>query len=404
MEKIQLLLVDDEDHFRQTLAKRLVKRGFDVYQSADGNECMSLLKEKKVDVVILDIKMPGISGLEVLKNIKSKYPETEVILLTGHATTDSGVEGIKSGAFDYLSKPIELDHLVKKITQAYEKILRLEAEQKESEYRRKIEQQMIATERLASLGTLAAGVAHEINNPLAVISESAGWMSQLLAKDELKDMYRRQDFEKALDKLGKSVERAKRITHQLLGFVRRSDSFVSEVNLSNLIDDAIQLVEHETRKRNIQIIRKMDSLSDTIWSDSYQIRQALVNLLTNAVHAVGSEGSISISLEDLDGQLAITVRDSGEGIPRENLDKIFEPFFSTKSPGEGTGLGLFVTRSIIEKLGGSIEVESEIGQGASFCIRLPKHRNKVDELIGGSSDNWIEKVTSHLKESNDKEK
>ena len=404
MEKIQLLLVDDEDHFRQTLAKRLVKRGFDVYQSADGNECMSLLKEKKVDVVILDIKMPGISGLEVLKNIKSKYPETEVILLTGHATTDSGVEGIKSGAFDYLSKPIELDHLVKKITQAYEKILRLEAEQKESEYRRKIEQQMIATERLASLGTLAAGVAHEINNPLAVISESAGWMSQLLAKDELKDMYRRQDFEKALDKLGKSVERAKRITHQLLGFVRRSDSFVSEVNLSNLIDDAIQLVEHETRKRNIQIIRKMDSLSDTIWSDSYQIRQALVNLLTNAVHAVGSEGSISISLEDLDDQLAITVRDSGEGIPIENLDKIFEPFFSTKSPGEGTGLGLFVTRSIIEKLGGSIEVESEIGQGASFCIRLPKHRNKVDELIGGSSDNWIEKVTSHLKESNDKEK
>ena len=404
MEKIRLLLVDDEDHFRQTLAKRLVKRGFDVYQSVDGNECLSLLEEKKVDVVILDVKMPGMSGLEVLKYIKSKYPKTEVILLTGHATTDSGVEGIKSGAFDYLSKLIELDHLVTKITQAYEKILRLEAEQKEGEYRRKIEQQMIATERLASLGTLAAGVAHEINNPLAVISESAGWMSQLLAKDELKDMYRRQDFEKALDKLGKSVERAKRITHQLLGFVRRSDSFVSEVNLSNLIDDAIQLVEHETRKRNIQIIRKMDSLSDTIWSDSYQIRQALVNLLTNAVHAVGSEGSISISLEDLDGQLAITVRDSGEGIPRENLDKIFEPFFSTKSPGEGTGLGLFVTRSIIEKLGGSIEVESEIGQGASFCIRLPKHRNKVDELIGGSSDNWIEKVTSHLKESNDKEK
>ena len=403
MEKIRLLLVDDEDHFRQTLAKRLVKRGFDVYQSVDGNECLSLLEEKKVDVVILDVKMPGMSGLEVLKYIKSKYPKSEVILLTGHATTDSGVEGIKSGAFDYLSKPIELDHLVTKITQAYEKILRLEAEQKEGEYRRKIEQQMIATERLASLGTLAAGVAHEINNPLAVISESAGWMSQLLAKDELKDMYRRQDFEKALDKVGKSVERAKRITHQLLGFVRRSDSSVSEVNLSNLIDDAVQLVEHETRKRNIQIVRKMDSLPDTIWSDSYQIRQALVNLLTNAVHAVGSEGSISISLEDLDDQLAITVRDNGEGIPRENLDKIFEPFFSTKSLGEGTGLGLFVTRGIIEKLGGSIEVESEIGQGASFCIRLPKHRKKVDELISGSSGNWIEKVTSHLKESNDEE-
>jgi CheY-like chemotaxis protein len=228
---IRLLLVDDEDKFRQTLAKRLARRGMASDQATNGNECLSILDQKAMDVVVLDVKMPGMNGIEVLRNITSNYPKTEVILLTGQATASDGVEGIKSGAFDYLTKPIELDHLFKKILQAYEKIQRVDAEQKEAQYRKQMEQQMIVTERLASLGTLAAGLAHEINNPLAIIRESVGWMRQLFAKDELKDMPRHGDFVKALDKVEKSVERASRITHQLLGFVGKSESAVAEVKL-----------------------------------------------------------------------------------------------------------------------------------------------------------------------------
>lgn len=403
MRNIRILLVDDENNFRQTLSKRLMKRGFVVDQSANGNECLSLLEEKKVDVVILDIKMPGMSGLDVLKRIKNRCPKTEVILLTGHATTDTGVEGIKSGAFDYLSKPIELDHLVNKIEQAHAKILRLEAERKENEYRKKIEQQMIATERLASLGTLATGVAHEINNPLAIISESVGWMGQLLAKEEFKDMPHKQNFEMALDRVVKSVNRAKKITHQLLGFVRRSDSLLSEVDFNDLIDESIQLVELELKKRDIKIIKEIDSSLEKILSDPFQLRQVLVNLLTNAVHAIGTEGSITISLRNFEDQIVIMVKDSGVGIPGENMDKIFEPFFSTKSPGKGTGLGLFVTRSIIEKLGGSVEVESEVGNGSLFIIRLPKQPKNADKLIDDGVEDWIEKAVSHLKEADKKE-
>lgn len=401
---IRILLVDDEDHFRQTIAKRLAKRGIVSDQAASGNDCLSILEQKVMDVVVLDVKMPGMSGIEVLQHIKGNYPKTEVILLTGHATASDGVEGIKAGAYDYLMKPIELEHLFNKIIQAYEKILRIQAEQKELEYRKKIRQQMIVTERLASLGTLAAGVAHEINNPLAIIRESAGWMRQLLGKDELKGILRRHDFEKALDKVENSVERASRITHKLLGFARKSDYAISEVNLAELMQETIQLIAHETEKRNITLLWKMDSPPDTIWSDPSELRQAFLNLLTNAVHAVGSEGSITIGLEDMGDQLAVMVSDSGNGIPKENLNRIFEPFFSTKSPGEGTGLGLFVTRGLIEKLGGTVEVESTIGQGASFYIRLPKRQKQNAQLSASSDENWIKHIKSRLKTENNKEK
>jgi two-component system NtrC family sensor kinase len=397
MKNIRLLLVDDEDYFRQTLFKRLAKRGMIADQAADGNECLSILQKKAMDVVVLDIKMPGPSGIEVLRQIRNHYPTTEVILLTGHATTADGVEGIKSGAFDYLSKPIELEHLFNKIIQAYDKIQRLEAEQKEAEYRKQMEQRMIAAERLASLGILAAGVAHEINNPLAIISESTGWMRQLFNKEGMKDVPRRDDMIKALDKVEKSVERASRITHQLLGFAGKSEPAVSEVSLAELAEEAIRLVIHEIHNRDIKILRQIEPALGRIQSDPYQLRQVLMNLLTNAIHAVKSGGSITIAIEDLGDSQMITVSDTGQGIPRENLAKIFEPFFSTKPPGEGTGLGLFVSRGIVEKLGGTIAVESQIGLGARFSIRLPKHYQKADETSESDGQNWIEKIKIHLK-------
>jgi signal transduction histidine kinase len=397
MKNIRLLLVDDEDYFRQTLFKRLAKRGLIVDQAADGNECLSILQKKAMDVVVLDIKMPGPSGIEVLRQIRNHYPTTEVILLTGHATTADGVEGIKSGAFDYLSKPIELEHLFNKIIQAYDKIQRLEAEHQEAEYRKQMEQRMIAAERLASLGILAAGVAHEINNPLAIISESTGWMRQLFNKEGMKDVPRRDDMIKALDKVEKSVERASRITHQLLGFAGKSEPAVSEVSLAELAEEAIRLVTHEIHNRDIKIVRQIEPALGPLQSDPYQLRQVLMNLLTNAIHSVKSAGSITIAREDLGDSQVITVSDTGQGIPRENLAKIFEPFFSTKPPGEGTGLGLFVSRGIVEKLGGTIAVESQIGLGARFSIRLPKHYQKADETSESGGQNWIEKIKIHLK-------
>jgi len=386
MKNIRLILVDDESQFRETMSKRLTKRGMNVADAGNGEECLDLLKQHPVDVVVSDVKMPGMGGIELLARIRELYPDTEVILLTGHASASDGVEGIKSGAFDYLSKPVEFEHLLSKIKQAYEKRKRLEEQKAEAEFRENMEQQMIITERLASLGTLATGVAHEINNPLAIIKESAGWMSLILTKEEMAGIPRKADFEKALDKIEKGVERARRITHQLLGFVQKNESLMSAVNLSDMINESLQLVGREAANNNVEIIKDFNDSDGNLISDPYQLRQVLLNLITNAIHASKKGDKITLALETQAKTILLTISDTGSGIPWENLEKIFEPFFSTKEPGKGTGLGLFVSRGIIERLGGTLEVESRLGQGTTFAIELPRNYHIKNGMLNSSED------------------
>jgi two-component system, NtrC family, sensor kinase len=371
MENLQVLLMDDEEDFRAALARRMARRGIEVCEAASGEEGLKILEQKPVDVAILDVKMPGMGGIEALHHIKKRHPSTEVIMLTGHASTQDGVEGIKAGAFDYLTKPIEFEHLLTKISQARDKIRMTATEKKEAEFRERMKQQMIVTERLVALGTLATGVAHEINNPLAIIRESAGWMGQIFAKPEMSGIPRRPDIEKALESIDKAVERARRITHQLLQVVKTQDTAVAEVDLEELAEESLELVRRAALNKNIETALACDLKKPVIWTDPYRLRQVLLNLLTNAIHATPEGGRISITIRVTSEDAHIEVRDTGCGIPKENLAKIFEPFFSTKGAGEGTGMGLYVSRGIIEKLGGRIRVESRVGKGAVFFVTLP---------------------------------
>jgi two-component system NtrC family sensor kinase len=379
LKEIRLLLVDDEENFRTTLAKRLQKRGLATRQAAGGRDCLTTLAASPMDVVVMDVKMPEMNGIEVLHEIKRLYPETEVLFLTGHSTTQDGVEGIKLGAFDYLSKPIEFEHLLGKIQQAYEKKTRRQEKRQEAEYKERIKQQMMATERLAALGTLAAGVAHEINNPLAIINEAAGFMKVLFDKPEMADLPRKKDIEKALDKIRTGVTRARAITHQLLGSVSKHEAVLTEIDLAELAAETVQLVRKEADYKDIAISLEAAPGLNPIWIDPNQVRQVLINLLTNAIHATDKNGRIGIAVSTTGNDVCLAVSDTGKGIPKLNLDKIFDPFFSDKPPGQGTGLGLFVCREIVDKWGGRIDVTSKVGQGTTVRVLFPNQYKRSPE-------------------------
>jgi two-component system, NtrC family, sensor kinase len=374
---IKVLLVDDEDDYRQILAKRLARRDIQSVEASTGEQALRLMDATPVDIIVLDVKMPGMGGMQTLRLIKERFPMSEVIMLTGHANTQTGVEGIKCGAFDYLAKPIEIEHLIRKISQADNKIKRILAEKQASEFKERIKQQMVVAERLVALGTLATGVAHEINNPLAIIEQSAGWLQQIIAKPEMSAIPRRADFEKALDRTQKAVQRAHRITRQLLAVCHTQSiempdpQNIADVELKALAQECVTLIAPEASLKKIQIIIDCIEPLPIARTDSFQLLQVLLNLLTNAVQATDAGGRISIILRPSKEVVQIAVQDTGHGISKENLSRVFEPFFTTKKVGQGTGMGLYVSWGIVTKLGGSIAVESQEGKGSTFTLTLP---------------------------------
>lgn len=229
------------------------------------------------------------------------------------------------------------------------------------------------TNKMATIGRMASGVAHEINNPLAIINEKAGLLHDLTT--HLKDLPQRDKFTGLAESITKSVERCSRVTHRLLGFARRMDNAKESINLRELLEEVVGFQRSELSDRNVTVDFHFPKETATIESDRGQLQQVFLNIFSNAIAAVGEGGHIDIALDDTHpNEVNVTISDNGVGISEENLSHIFEPFYSTK--GEfGTGLGLSITNDIVQKLNGRITVSSELGEGTSFVVHLPRKAN-----------------------------
>lgn len=232
---------------------------------------------------------------------------------------------------------------------------------------------LLQSSKMAALGKLAAGIAHEVNNPLAVIKEKVGWIRDLLAEEDIAGSENYREFEDAVRKIDHHVDRAKKVTHRLLGFARRMEPIREQVDLNKLLSDTIEFLENEAHYRNIEISTEFDPNLPVTISDSSQIQQVILNIVNNAIDAIQKSGSIRLatSFKESERELAIGITDNGPGIPNDVLGKIFDPFFTTKEYGMGTGLGLSISYSIVEKLGGRLTVASQVGKGTTFTIYLP---------------------------------
>jgi two-component system NtrC family sensor kinase len=244
-----------------------------------------------------------------------------------------------------------------------------------------LNEELIQSSKMAALGKLAAGVAHEVNNPLAVIREKAGWMRDLLEEEDVKASPNFQEFEDAVNKIEQHVERAGNVVHRMLGFARRMEPVCNDIFVNDVLKQTTAFLDNEIRFRNIELIWRLDPDIPTIQSDASQIQQVILNLFNNAIDALDRNGHITVTTgyEPESDMVSISIRDDGPGMDKEVQRRIFDPFFTTKKVGEGTGLGLSISYSIISKLGGSIRFESEVGQGTEFIILLPvKHHDRKE--------------------------
>lgn len=238
-----------------------------------------------------------------------------------------------------------------------------------------IQEDLVRVDRLAEIGRLSAAIAHEINNPLAVISEASGWGSTVVKGAEAMDREDRAELEKVFEDIAEQAQRCKAITRELLGFARDSEPARKECDLQEIIKKTVDFVQPELKFKPIQVVCQFPEDALILESDPKMLEQVFVNLVTNAIHAIKEkgtgEGTVEITTTLSEAGVEIRVSDTGTGMSDEVRNRIFDLFFTTKPHGKGTGLGLPISHNIIKKLGGEMTCESRLGEGTTFHIRIP---------------------------------
>jgi len=249
--------------------------------------------------------------------------------------------------------------------------------------------QVVETGKLASVGELAAGIAHEINNPVAIMVEEAGWIEDILEDEEFKESENLDEFNRALEQIRTQGRRCKEITHKLLHFARKTDSRVQEVQINDLIEELVELSAQKAKYSNVTINTVLQKDLPPLHVSETEVQQVFLNLINNALDAMDKKGGVIDVTTLMEGDhIAVQVADNGPGIPEANLARIFDPFFTTKPVGKGTGLGLSICYGIIKKMGGEIDVHSVMEVGTTFrvLIPLPKKDESQEEDSAEETD------------------
>ncbi len=405
----RILIVDDEEPVRKLFVEYL-NESYSCAQAPDTQEALELLSREPFALVLTDIQMPGLGGIELLRKISELYADTAVIIVSGIDRIQRVIDAIRVGASDYIVKPCELDVLALRVERALERrtLLRnarkykqdLELRNAELARRKaeleRLQAQITQTEKMASLGQMAAGVAHELNNPAGFIYSNIDLLKDYVVRLErylsavyevdlppeaaarLNEVRRQIDYDNIVGDLSSiltdcylGAERIRDVVQNLRLFSRLDEADFKWVDLNEGIESTVRLLSLYYKDGRISLCRDYGELPQ-VNCYAALLNQVWMNLLMNAAQAIGkSNGEVRISTRSQGDHVVATFSDTGSGIVPDNVKRIFDPFFTTKPVGEGTGLGLSISHSIIERHGGKIEVKSVLGKGTTFTISIP---------------------------------
>lgn len=400
-----LLVVDDDEDNRNVLTRHLRRQGYHVTTAAGGREALALLPGESFDLLLLDVLMPDMDGIQVLGTIKSApaLAGLPVIMISALDETRSVVRCIEMGAEDYLPKPFDPVLLRARMSATLEKKRLRDAERRRTEELeaaleelRRTQDQLIVQEKLASLGALTAGIAHEIKNPLNFVTNFASLAqdtvqelrTELAAHQEAAGMAEPllADLEQSVAKVEEHGRRADRIVKAMLMHSRGRTGERELTDLNQMLTESTNLAFHGARAHDsalqATIEMDLDASLGRVAVVSQDLSRVLVNILNNAFYAINErrkreEGhytpTIRVASGSLGRQVELRIRDNGMGIPPEVRERLFQPFFTTKPAGSGTGLGLSISHDIIvREHRGELLVETEPGRFTEFIIRLPR--------------------------------
>jgi len=429
MGTLNILVVDDDDVDRMAV-HRALRTGMPnvaVDEADSASAAMDALGAGHYDCVLLDYMLPDSDGLSMLHSMREAGILTPVVMLTGQSDERLIVDLMHAGASDYLAKQNlnsdALQHCVQTAIRLQQAdVEKLQAQRALEDSHAALEkalsdlqashEQLLQSEKLASIGQLAAGVAHEINNPVGYVYSNLGTLQkyiddlcQMLAgyekiepllteekelqhiqalKKELDVEYLKEDVRDLLNESREGISRVKGIVQDLKDFSHVDEAEWQWADLHQGLDSTLNIVNNEI-KYTAEVIKEYGELP-LVECMASQINQVFMNLLVNAAHAMQEQGTITIRSGTQDDGVWVEINDTGSGIADENMKKIFDPFFTTKSVGKGTGLGLSLSYGIINKHGGRINVESELGKGTSFRVWLPISQQQSGESLPHRQD------------------
>lgn len=376
----KVLLVDDEDGIRTVLGVSLADAGYQVMTAANGIEALDILNDNDIPFIVTDIKMPGMNGLELLQHIKRNWPDSEVIMITGHGDLDSAIEALRQGAGDFITKPLHEDALEISLKRARDKI---EIRDQLREYTENLEhlileksKELVEAERMAAVGQTVASMSHAIKN---VAGGLEGGMFVLEKGLELENQeYLRQGW----GMVRRDVERIKNLAMDLLDYAKpvAINPVPSDPNAP--ARQVFDLMTSKAEQSGVTIRLELDEELPTMRLDINAIHECLTNLVSNGIDAcrdrMDGEKTVIIRTQDSGGMsVRYEVTDTGHGIAPEILTKVFNSFFTTKG-SRGTGIGLMATKKLVKEMDGAIMANSGVGQGATFTITIPTAHVKTD--------------------------